>query len=104
MQVRAIPPRDGAGPAEAEAGDLSAVAPQIAAEPSAASDGRRAPAGESGSGAAAGGAAAGGAAAGGAAAGGAPVARAQKRAAFIKDAADPKPRTAYWLFVEERTP
>jgi hypothetical protein len=99
MQVRAIPPRDGAGPAEAEAGDLSAVAPQIAAEPSAASDGRRAPAGESGSGAAAGGAAA-----GGAAAGGAPVARAQKRAAFIKDAADPKPRTAYWLFVEERTP
>ena len=26
------------------------------------------------------------------------------RSAAIKDAADPKPRTAYWLFVEERTP
>ena len=93
VTVRAIPPRAGASPSEDQAGDVSAAPAQQGAP-------NGGPAGWADGGAAAGGVAeaAGGAAA--AAVGGAPSRK--PRAVFVHDPADPKPRTAYAIFTEER--
>lgn len=97
VTVRAIPPRVGASPTEEQAGEVSAPPAQQGAL-------NGGPAGSADGGAAAGGAAeaVGGAAA--AAVGGAPSRKkAAPRAVFVNDPADPKPRTAYAIFTEERT-